>query len=117
MKGDTHCKRGHEWTEANTYRYTGKDGLLRRKCKTCTLRRVAERRAGIKPTREPGAPRPITARDDTLECLRVNRLLHLQEELDNETRAWLKPELQAEINALRDKLKDASVLERDDASD
>jgi hypothetical protein len=36
----THCKHGHEYTEANTYRHSG-----RRHCKTCARLRMRARRA------------------------------------------------------------------------
>lgn len=31
----THCKNGHEFTEANTYRYTSKNGVTGRHCRQC----------------------------------------------------------------------------------
>jgi hypothetical protein len=44
-KGITHCMRGHEFTDANTYRYGN-----RRLCKTCTIERVNQRRIKIRET-------------------------------------------------------------------
>lgn len=31
----THCKHGHEFTAANTYEYTDRNGWTRRECRTC----------------------------------------------------------------------------------
>jgi hypothetical protein len=44
-KGITHCIRGHEFTDDNTYRYGN-----RRLCKTCTIERVNLRRRKTKET-------------------------------------------------------------------
>lgn len=38
----THCKRGHEFNESNTYRYPGKDGSVRRCCRACNRMAVAQ---------------------------------------------------------------------------
>jgi hypothetical protein len=100
---DTHCKHGHEWTEANTYHYLDKHGRHRRKCRACTLRRLGEKRLNLGKLRkvmkvnEGGDNRE----NDVTECMRVNKLIHLQEELDRETRTWLRPEIQAEIDKLK----------------
>lgn len=37
----THCVNGHEYTETNTYWYTGKDGRVRRTCIACQRTREA----------------------------------------------------------------------------
>lgn len=39
----THCPNGHEYTEDNLYRFSG-----RRACKTCAKRRSAERKARLR---------------------------------------------------------------------
>ena len=101
---DTHCKHGHEWTPENTYLYLDKNGLTRRKCRSCTLRRLDEKRfKPVKSTlrktfklKEGGD----SARDNSKESMRVSRLLHLQEELERETRHWMRPEIQREIDKL-----------------
>lgn len=31
----THCARGHEFNQENTYNYLGKDGFMRRQCRIC----------------------------------------------------------------------------------
>lgn len=40
----THCRRGHEFTEANTYHYIGKFGPARQ-CRTCNATRLRQFRA------------------------------------------------------------------------
>lgn len=40
----THCNKGHEWTEENTYRYHDAKGGRRRKCRRCTLDRLQRER-------------------------------------------------------------------------
>ena len=42
----THCKHGHEYTEANTYRNLKKKGA--RQCRTCNFQRTAKYRAALK---------------------------------------------------------------------
>lgn len=39
----THCKRGHEFTEDNTYRYE-RDGMAMRYCMACNRQRMREYR-------------------------------------------------------------------------
>lgn len=45
----THCMQGHEFTDANTYRWTDSDGYPRRRCRICAAaaagRRARARRA------------------------------------------------------------------------
>jgi hypothetical protein len=71
--------------------------------RACTLRRLGEKRLNIGKLRkvmkvnEGGDNRE----NDVTECMRVNKLIHLQEELDRETRTWLRPEIQAEIDKLK----------------
>lgn len=103
MWADTHCKHGHEWTDSNTYLYLDGKGRPRRKCRACTLRRLGETRTNLGRIRkvlkvdEGGDSR----RDDSYECIRVNRLTALQEQLERETRPWLRPELEAQIKELK----------------
>jgi hypothetical protein len=35
----TTCKQGHPWTEKNSYYFTDKDGITRRRCSTCQCAR------------------------------------------------------------------------------
>ncbi len=99
---DTHCTHGHEWTDSNTYLYLDAKGKTRRKCRACTLRNLGKKRRVIGTLKTTfAAPVPRTAREDSMESIRVNRLTHLQEELENETRAWMRADLQAEIDKLR----------------
>jgi len=52
MLGDaTHCVHGHEWTDANSYLYMTKNGPAR-KCRACTLKRLAETKEGVAPSAE-----------------------------------------------------------------
>lgn len=101
---ETHCRHGHEWTDENTYLYIDKrtGGVTRRKCRQCTLRRLGKKRALGRMRVAMNAPAPRTLRDDSIECLRVNRITHLQEELDRETRAWVREEIRAKIAELKD---------------
>jgi hypothetical protein len=39
-RSKTHCPQNHEYTEENTYTWTGKDGYTRRKCRACTIART-----------------------------------------------------------------------------
>lgn len=39
----THCPQGHTYSDA--YRYTDKNGHARRMCRTCQIKRVADRKA------------------------------------------------------------------------
>lgn len=41
----THCPRGHEYTEANTYVFKKKNGLLNRQCRACKQERRREGKA------------------------------------------------------------------------
>ena len=41
----THCKHGHEFTEANTYTWTNKASRTSRKCRTCDKDRHREARS------------------------------------------------------------------------
>ena len=41
----THCPQGHEYTPENTYAYGSPRNGQRRECRTCTLARLARRRA------------------------------------------------------------------------
>ncbi len=34
-----HCKQGHPWTEKNSYYFTDRDGIIRRRCRTCQTAR------------------------------------------------------------------------------
>lgn len=108
MPADTHCKHGHEWTDSNTYLYLDVKGRTRRKCRACTLRRLGKQRAIGKLRVAFAAPAPRTLRDDSIESIRVNRLTHLQEELENETRAWMRADIQTEIDKLR-KLEESDL--------
>lgn len=40
----THCPQNHEYTPANTYKWTDKKGHVHRKCKRCTIRRALRQR-------------------------------------------------------------------------
>lgn len=54
----THCKRGHELTQGNTYIEKGRDGYVHRKCRICTLDRLKMRNQN-----KPGEqPQPLIAR-------------------------------------------------------
>jgi hypothetical protein len=108
----THCKHGHEWTDDNTYLYLDGKGKSRRKCRACTLRNLGKRKAIGRLRKTMVAPAPRSARDDSLECLRVNRLTHLQEELERETRVWMRADIEAEIRALKAKPKNDNDLAR-----
>ena len=100
---DTHCKHGHEWADSNTYLYLDKNGHPRRKCRACTLRRLGEQRNAGRLRKALRVNSGGDSREnDARECLRVTRLAHLQEELERETRAWLKADIQAEIDKLCD---------------
>jgi hypothetical protein len=44
----THCKRGHEFTEANTYRYPSNG---RRSCRKCAVERHS--RVSLTPSKQP----------------------------------------------------------------
>lgn len=41
----THCPKGHELTDENTYRWQQSGGRVARACKTCHRQRAADRRA------------------------------------------------------------------------
>lgn len=47
-KPQTHCKQGHEFTEANTRVATRNDGTRHRSCKTCDAARAVKRREAKK---------------------------------------------------------------------
>lgn len=34
-----HCKQGHPWTEKNSYYFTDRDGIVRRRCRICNSAR------------------------------------------------------------------------------
>lgn len=96
------CRHGHELSDDNVYAYLDAKGRTYKKCRTCTLRRLGERRRAegtlLKVMKKPS---PKTARDEALEMIRVNRLSHLQEQLERETRPWLRHDLESEILKLR----------------
>jgi len=101
MNADTHCKHGHEWTDDNTYWYLDKrnGGGMRRKCKTCTCEALRRNRRTAAQMRN-GRTRPhsdVNQDNDSLESIRANRLAHMQEELDRETRAWVRQDMIAAI--------------------
>jgi len=108
----THCKHGHEWTDDNTYLYLDGKGKTRRKCRACTLRNLGKRKAIGRLRKAMAAPAPRSVRDDALECFRVNRLTHLQEELERETRVWMRADIEAEIARLQAKHKYGKRLPR-----
>lgn len=43
-KVSTHCERGHKWTDDNIYWAKGKNGVIYRHCRKCTLSRQAKYR-------------------------------------------------------------------------
>lgn len=100
MNADTHCKNGHEWTVSNSYFYFDKRvNDTRRKCKACTLKALKKNRRTAEQMRA-GRTRPhsdVNQDNDSLESIRANRLAHMQEELDRETRAWVRQDMIAEI--------------------
>ena len=100
MNADTHCKHGHKWTDENTYWYLDKrHDQMRRKCKTCTCVALKRNRRTAAQMREQRT-RPhsdVNQDNDSLESIRANRLAHMQEELDRETRAWVRREMIEEI--------------------
>ena len=100
MNSDTHCKHGHEWTVANSYFYLDKRvNDMRRKCKTCTIEALKKNRRTAAQMRN-GRTRPhsdVNQDNDSLESIRANRLAHMQEELDRETRAWVRQDMIAAI--------------------
>ncbi|QDP57830.1 MAG: hypothetical protein Unbinned2819contig1000_13 [Prokaryotic dsDNA virus sp.] len=99
---ETHCKHGHEWTDANTYLYLDGKGKTRRKCRACTLRRLGDNRANLGRIRKVfKVALPPSPRDASQECIRVNRLTALQEQLERETRTWMRPEIKAQIEELK----------------
>jgi len=95
------CNRGHEWTPSNTYSYTDTYGKYRRKCKKCTLILMRAARDARVARRASQPPPPARRDNETVKCTRVNRLLHLQDKLERETRAWLRHDIQAEIDKLQ----------------
>lgn len=97
----THCKHGHKWTDENSYLYMTKNGPAR-KCRACTLKRLAEtKEARKKAQRDYKLQAPTdTQRKHEEEAMRVNAITALQEQLDRETRAWMRPELKAKIKEL-----------------
>lgn len=99
----THCSKGHAWVDSNTYLYLDAKGNTRRKCRACTLRNLATKRAtsGIRVRLR--APTPQTADAESKECWRVNRLTELQEQLEAETRAWMRGDIESEILKLKAK--------------
>ena len=56
----THCKHGHEFTEANTSYQKGRDGRPRRRCRTCQDARTARRREQRQAARTAWATDPST---------------------------------------------------------
>ncbi len=103
------CKNGHQWTDDNTYLYMDTKGHTRRKCRACTLRRLQAQRADeqvrAKRARQNRAykltastPRSLVSHER--ELIRANTLLSLHEQLERETRAWMRPELKARIKEL-----------------
>ena len=101
VRTDT-CKQGHPWTEKNTHHYVRADGTPARRCRICKQAREQEDRA-----RRARADYKMLATTDTLrkheaENARVNKLLHLYDELERETRAWMRPEIEAQIAELKD---------------
>lgn len=104
---ETHCNRGHAWTDSNSYSYLTSTGNHYRKCKKCTQDRNGIRKKITEqfPLSKPSHPDKIAQTPDYCQAeqahnaIRVNLLLDLHEKLERETRAWIRKEIQADIRA------------------
>ena len=106
-RDSTHCNRGHEWTDKNSYVYVDAAGHTRRKCKQCTLLHLKKHRraAGIKPRKFKAQPRTpegdLTV--EATEIMRANRIAVLIDKKWRASTSWERADVQAEIDALKHK--------------
>ena len=114
---DSHGKQGHHGPDSNTYWYLDAEGGRRGTCRAFTLRKRDQKRRVLSTRKVTfAAPAPRTLREDSLESIRVNRLTHLQEELENETRAWMRADIQAERSLSRSACKGVGRLTLSDST-